>query len=227
MFANLQQLCQNIGYSFKDIGLLKLALTHRSANPIHNERLEFIGDSIVNLVVGEALFQSHPNQPEGELSRWRASLVQREALAELARLWKLEKFIILGPGESKTHGAQRPSILSNTFEAILGAIYFDSGFQTTKEVILKAYGYKLSSLSIKNIQKDAKTVLQEWLQAHQHPLPSYEIIATEGQDHETTFKVICKLCKLNISSFGSGSSKRKAEQDAAQKMLDLLLHQKK
>jgi ribonuclease-3 len=227
MFADLQPLCQLIGYSFKDMSLLKLALTHRSANPNHNERLEFIGDSIVNLVIGEALYLSHSKQPEGELSRWRASLVQRETLAELARLWQLDKFIRLGPGESKTQGQQRPSILSNTFEAILGALYFDGGFQATKEIILKAYGNKLSSLSIKNIEKDAKTLLQEWLQAQHHPLPIYEVVATEGQDHATTFKVCCKLCKLNLSAYGSGTSKRKAEQDAAQKMLDLVLNNKK
>ena len=218
----LAELQHKIGYQFQNEALLKLALTHRSAEPIHNERLEFIGDSIVNLIVGEALFHAHLGEPEGELSRWRAALVQRETLADLATVLDLQKFIIVGPGEKKMGGHERPSTLSNTLEAIFGALYFDSGFEKTKEIILNLYADRLSVNHIQNIQKDPKTVLQEWLQARQYPLPTYVVIATHGQDHDTLFQISCELSPLSLRAVGEGSSKRKAEQDAAKNMLLLL-----
>lgn len=218
----LAELQHNIGYQFQNEALLKLALTHRSAEPIHNERLEFIGDSIVNLIVGEALFHAHLSVPEGELSRWRAALVQRETLADLATALDLQQFIIVGPGEKKMGGHERPSTLSNTLEAIFGALYFDAGFEKTKEIILNLYADRLSVTHIQNIQKDPKTLLQEWLQARQYPLPTYVVIATHGQDHDTLFQISCELSSLNLSAVGEGSSKRKAEQDAAKNMLSLL-----
>ena len=222
MTSNLQQLEQIIGYQFKDTNLLKLALTHRSAKPEHNERLEFIGDGIVNFIVGEALFHNHPTAPEGELSRWRAALVQRETLAEIARVWRLEQYVLVGPGEKNMGGNERPSTLANTFEAILGALYFDAGFERTKAIILNIFSTRLSDRSIQNIQKDSKTLLQEYLQAQLHPLPIYEITNKKGQEHETIFEVTCRLTKLQLTSQGFGASKRKAEQDAAQNMLNLL-----
>ena len=218
----LIELSEKIGYSFKDITLLQLALTHRSANPIHNERLEFIGDGLVNLIVGESLYLSHPNEPEGELSRWRASLVQRETLAEIGSQWELKKYVLVGPGEQKTGGHERPSTLANTVEAIFGAIYFDAGFEVTKTIILKTYGPRLANLSIQNIQKDAKTLLQEWLQGKQYQLPKYQLIAVKGKDHNATFKIECRLQELQLSGFGEGSNKRKAEQAAAQSILTIL-----
>jgi ribonuclease-3 len=213
-----------LGYHFKNPNLLSLALTHRSANTEHNERLEFIGDSIVNLIIGEALYHAHPCAPEGELSRWRAALVQRETLAELAKEWKLEQKIIIGAGELKTGGQYRASTLSNAVEAIIGALYFDAGFETTKSIVLRSFSVRLSRASIQNIQKDAKTLLQEFLQSRHHPLPNYELVKTIGEAHESTFEIACKLSHLKKMTLGHGTSKRKAEQDAAQKMLDLLQH---
>lgn len=215
-------LSQRLGYTFKDPELLRLALTHRSSNPIHNERLEFIGDGLVNLIVGEALYHAHPNAPEGELSRWRASLVQRETLADIGRQWQLDQDIQIGPGEKKTGGHQRPSTLANAVEAIFGAMYFDSGFNTTKEMILSTYGSRLETINIQKIQKDAKTLLQEWLQAKQYKLPKYQLISTTGKDHDAIFKIECSIKELMLKAFGEGSNKRKAEQNAAQAMLDII-----
>jgi ribonuclease-3 len=215
----MNKLSKIIGYTFKDTALLNLALTHRSAQSKHNERLEFIGDSIVNLVIGEALYHAYPNETEGELSRWRANLVQRDTLADVAKTWNLDEYVIIGPGERKTDGHQRPSTLANTLEAIFGALYFDAGFEQTKQIILNLFSQRLSTPNIQNIQKDNKTLLQEWLQAHHHGLPIYEIVATQGQDHAALFTVSCTIPQLNLCSSGQGGSKRKAEQDAAQQML--------
>jgi ribonuclease-3 len=223
--SKLIELSTKIGYSFKDIKLLKLALTHRSADPTHNERLEFIGDGLVNLIVGEALYLRHPTEPEGELSRWRASLVQRETLAEIGAQWELEKYVLVGPGEKKTGGHERPSTLANAVEAIFGAIYFDAGFEATKAIILKTYGARLANFSIQNIQKDAKTLLQEWLQGKQYQLPKYHLLEVTGKDHNAIFKIECRLHELALSGFGEGTSKRKAEQAAAQSTLMLLKKQ--
>lgn len=216
----------SIGYYFEDICLLELALTHRSAEAKHNERLEFIGDGLVNLIIGEALYLTHPHAPEGELSRWRAALVQRETLADIAKNWALEQFIMLGPGERKTGGEKRPSILANTVEAIIGAIYFDSDFKTTKAVILKAYDKRLKIPEIAAIEKDAKTMLQEYLQAKQQPLPEYVLVEISGKEHERIFKIECRHQNLKKSAVGIGASKRKAQQEAA-KALFLQLNSQK
>lgn len=220
--TSFPKLTERIGYVFKDPSLLELALTHRSSNPIHNERLEFIGDGLVNLIIGEALYHAHPHQPEGELSRWRASLVQRETLADIGKQWQIEHDIQIGPGEKKTGGHQRPSTLANAVEAIFGAIYFDAGFETTKKIILSTYGSRLEILNIEKIQKDAKTLLQEWLQAKHYKLPRYQLMATTGKDHDATFKIACAIDELHLKTLGEGSSKRKAEQNSAQSMLTLL-----
>jgi ribonuclease-3 len=210
-----QTLMNTIGYQFQDSRLLDMALTHRSADASHNERLEFIGDGLVNLIIGEALYLAHAQAPEGELSRWRAALVQRETLAAIAKQWQLERYILLGPGEKKTGGEKRPSILANAVEAIFGAIYFDSQFETVKAIILKTYEKRLKSPQIAAIEKDAKTLLQEYLQAKQQPLPEYILIEVSGKEHERLFKIECRHHRLKKAAIGIGPSKRKAEQEAA------------
>lgn len=222
MTKPLKHLSQILAYHFKNLGLLQQALTHRSAHPIHNERLEFIGDSIVNFVIGEALFHAHPNQAEGELSRWRASLVQRETLAEIGLEWHLNEYMILGPGEKKTGGMHRISNLANAVEAIIGAIYLDSDFSTIKNILLKTFEKKLTTAHIASLQKDYKTQLQEWLQSKQIPIPTYDLIEVSGQDHASIFKIRCSIPKLVKTSIGEGSSKKKAEQEAAAQMLKQL-----
>lgn len=222
MNNTLGALSKKLNYHFKNPGLLQQALTHRSAHPIHNERLEFIGDSIVNFVVGEALFHAHPTQAEGELSRWRASLVQRETLAEIGLEWHLNEYMILGPGEKKTGGLHRPSNLANAVEAIVGAIYLDSDFTTIKNILLKTFEKRLSTAHISSLQKDYKTQLQEWLQSKQIQIPTYELIEVSGQDHASIFKIQCSIPKLAKTSIGEGSSKKRAEQEAAAQMLKQL-----
>lgn len=221
-----QSLMMTIGYYFEDANRLELALTHRSAEASHNERLEFIGDSLINLIIAEALYLTHPEAPEGELSRWRAALVQRETLAEIAKTWQLERFIMLGPGEKKTGGEKRPSILANTVEAIFGAIYFDSNFETTKAIILNTYDTRLKSTQIAAIEKDAKTLLQEYLQARQYALPEYVLIEVSGKEHERLFKIECRHHDLQKTAFGLGQSKRKAEQEAAKALFSQFNHKK-
>jgi ribonuclease-3 len=217
-------LSETLGYTFNNPELIKQALTHRSAHVLHNERLEFIGDGVVNLVIGEALFHAHAHQPEGELSRWRAALVQRETLAEIGLEWGLENLIILGPGEKKTGGQNRPSNLANAVEAIIGAIYLDANFETVKQIILKTFQKRLSSPHIESLQKDPKTQLQEWLQSRQIPLPTYELIKTTGEEHASIFHMECRIPQLQKIALGQGSSKKRAEQDAASQMLKILNH---
>jgi ribonuclease-3 len=226
MNAPLPKLEQTINYIFKDQQLLRLALTHRSAHPQHNERLEFIGDSILNFIIGEALYHAHPQAPEGELSRWRAALVQGENLAKLATTWELDQFIVLGPGEQKTQGQHRPSILANAFEAILGAVYLDSNFMTVQKLVQTTFAHQLADPHILKLEKDAKTKLQEYLQAKNIPLASYELISTTGLEHASEFLMRCKIEKLNIQTQGQGTSKRRAEQAAATNMLAKLKIQK-
>ena len=216
----LQSLCQIIGYQFNQFEQLKTALTHRSVCQTHNERLEFVGDSILNFVIAEALYLSNPTHAEGELSHWRAGLVQQKTLTEIGQDWQLERFIEVGPGEKKTFGQKRPSIVANAVEAIFAAIYFDSDFITVKSFILKTYGERLKTHH--NIQKDAKTLLQEWLQAKRLPLPNYELLKVEGKDHESIFHIRCVLDNGQVG-IGEGSTKRKAEQEAARVLFEKLI----
>lgn len=222
MQNNFSSLSALLAYTFKNPSLLQQALTHRSAHPVHNERLEFIGDSIVNLIIGEALYHSHPEQSEGELSRWRAALVQRETLAEIGLEWQLDQYMILGPGEKKTGGQNRPSNLANAVEAIVGAIYLDSNFETIKTILLKTFEKRLSRAHIASLNKDFKTQLQEWLQAQKLPIPHYELIEVSGKDHASIFKIQCTIPQLNKTAVGEGSSKKRAEQEAAALMLKKL-----
>jgi ribonuclease-3 len=196
---------RRIGYRFRDASLLELALTHRSYGGDNNERLEFLGDSIVNFVIGEALFQRFP-----------------QALAELAREFEIGEQLRLGSGEMKSGGFRRDSILADAMEAVIGAIYLDAGMDAVKARILAWYGTRLESLDLLDTQKDPKTRLQEFLQSRQAPLPRYDVTCVEGEAHAQTFTVECHIDMLDGLTRGVGSSRRHAEQEAAQKALALL-----
>jgi ribonuclease-3 len=216
-----EELSLKLSYQFNDARLLKLALTHRSAQEPNNERLEFLGDSVVNFVIAEILFQQFKTSQEGELSRWRATLINRETLAKLAIDFELGKYLQLGAGELKSGGNQRHSILSCAMEAIIGAIYLDSNFETVRECLLKWYSPLLESLSDASSHKDPKTVLQEYLQGNRKPLPVYHVDKIEGEAHQQIFVVSCEVAGMTDKTVGRGTSRRRAEQDAAQIMLGL------
>ncbi|MGN6313708.1 MAG: ribonuclease III [Rhodanobacteraceae bacterium] len=211
-----------LGYGFRDGQLLRLALTHRSAGRPNNERLEFLGDALVNLVVAEMLYEAHPRADEGELSRLRAHLVSGPALAERARGIGLGDDLLLGPGELKSGGFRRDSILADAFEALIAAVYLDGGFDACRALLREMFAEAVSLGE--PAQKDAKTRLQEWLQAQGYPLPHYELLATHGEEHARTFDVACVLSEPEPARFeGSGSSRRAAEQVAAESALDALV----
>nr|WP_297458803.1 ribonuclease III [uncultured Halomonas sp.] len=210
---------RRIGHSFRDPGLLELALTHRSYGGDNNERLEFLGDSIVNFVIGEALFQRFPQAREGQLSRLRARLVKGQTLAELAREFSLGEHLRLGSGEMKSGGYRRDSILADGVEAVIGAIYLDAGMSVVKARVLSWYGTRLEAINLQDTQKDPKTRLQEFLQSRQAPLPRYTVVAVEGEAHDQTFTVECFVEMLDQHSTGVGASRRHAEQQAAEKAL--------
>ncbi|WP_150302724.1 ribonuclease III [Pseudomonas saliphila] len=219
MSNKLDRLERKIGYSFKDQELLVLALTHRSLGGRNNERFEFLGDSILNFVAADALFERFPQAREGQLSRLRARLVKGVTLAELAKGFELGEFLRLGSGELKSGGFRRESILADTTEAIIGAIYLDSGMETARERILFWLTDHIASLTLVDNNKDPKTRLQEYLQSRQCELPRYEVIESSGEAHCRTFKVECQVAPLGEPTFGAGSSRRCAEQEAAQKAL--------
>ena len=216
------KLSQRIGYDFKDPTLIELALTHRSKGGRNNERLEFLGDSIVNFVIAEALFHKFPDAKEGKLSRLRADLVRGTTLAELGRHFELGDFLLLGSGELKSGGFNRESILADAVEAIIGAIYLDSGMDVVRERILSWYGDRLDGLSLDAVIKDPKTRLQEYLQKRQSRLPKYEVKEITGQAHDQQFKVSCRVEQLPEVTVGIGGSRRHAEQAAAEKALKAL-----
>lgn len=218
----LKKLSQRIGYEFKDESLIELALTHRSKGGKNNERLEFLGDSIVNFVVAEALFHKFPEAKEGKLSRLRAGLVRGTTLAELGRDFDLGEFLVLGSGELKSGGFNRESILADAIEAIIGAIYLDAGMDAVTERIHAWYGERLTGLRMDDVVKDSKTQLQEYLQKSQNRLPKYEVIEVFGQAHDQKFKVSCRVEALPEVTLGIGSSRRIAEQNAALKALKAL-----
>lgn len=217
-----EELYKILNYEFKDPNLLKIALTHRSKGGEHNERLEFLGDSIVNFVIAEILFQQFPKATEGELSRWRATLVNRDALAELAKDFDLGQYLFLGPGEMRSGGSERQSILSCTMEAVIGAVYLDSGFAIAREKILEWYDYMLENLSPEASHKDPKTLLQEYLQSRRLALPIYQVTSIEGEAHQQMFTVSCQVAGTDEKSYGKGTSRRRAEQDAAEAMLEMM-----
>jgi ribonuclease III len=208
------------GYRFRDDGLLEHALTHRSAAARHNERLEFLGDALLNLFVAEALYAHWPQADEGALTRARAELVRESTLAAIAREMSLGERIVLGPGELKSGGHRRDSILSDTLEALIAAIYLDSDFATCRGAVLPWFEAAIAALPPPHrVGKDAKTRLQEWLQARQHPLPAYMLLAETGEDHAKSFRVACTLAEPALSAQGEGSSRRAAEQSAAEAVL--------
>ena len=211
-----------LGYRFADEALLNLALTHRSAGRPNNERLEFLGDALVNLAVAELLYETRPKADEGELTRLRAQLVSGPALAERARMLELGDDLLLGPGELKSGGFRRDSILADAFEALVAAVYLDGGFDTCREWLRAIFREPVES--IESAVKDAKTRLQEWLQAQGYPLPQYELLGTRGEEHARTFEIACVLSEPEPARFeGSGSSRRAAEQMAAESALDALV----
>lgn len=219
-----QELEKRIGYSFKNKALLKRSLTHRSFGAENNERLEFLGDSVLNCVIGHALFLRDRHFTEGVLSRVRANLVCEKALDEIAAQIEIGNFIQLGEGELKTGGATRPSILADACEAVFGAVFLDGGFEQAQQVILRLYEPLLSSKAMtgERLSKDNKTQLQEFLQARRLPVPDYRILQVSGAAHCQHFQCACSVPKAGLEEVGSGSNRRAAEQEAAGKVLDKL-----
>ena len=222
MQANIQTFENSIGYTFKDKSLLQLALTHRSASKKNNERLEFLGDSILGFVVAEELFNRFPSASEGELSRIRAKLVNAESLVQLAKNMQFSTAINLGAGELKSGGKHKSSILADAVEAVIGAIYLDSGMETCRVRVLSWYQSRLDGISLDVVHKDSKTLLQEILQSRGNALPVYTIESVEGEAHDQTFIVKCRISLLSESTVGSGKNRRLAEQQAASKALQAL-----
>lgn len=217
-----EELSRKLGYPFANPKLLTLALTHRSFSDENNERLEFLGDSIVNLIISEILYQQFPYAQEGELSRRRASLINRETLGNLGRQFKLGHYLILGPGELKSGGSERLSIISCSMEAIIGAIFLDGGFLVARDCVLKWYEPLLSAVMKKGGHKDPKTTLQEYLQRSHMSLPVYTVETIEGELHDQRFTVTCSIEGFPEHTQGKGTSRRRAEQDAAEAMLGIL-----
>ena len=209
-----------LGHTFKDATLLQQALTHRSHSSLHNERLEFLGDSILNCVVASLLFDRYNKIDEGDLSRLRANLVKQQSLYEIAQRLDLSQFLRLGEGELKSGGFRRPSILADTLEALFGAIFLDAGFNAARDVIRSLYIPILDTVDPKTLGKDAKTLLQEYLQGKKIPLPQYNVVATHGAAHNQEFEIECLVPKLEIQVFGTGGSRRAGEQAAAKLALE-------
>ncbi|GAA4897296.1 ribonuclease III [Ferrimonas pelagia] len=221
--ANLKRLQDALDYQFKDLNLLKLALTHRSAAGQHNERLEYLGDAVLSMVVAEDLYLRFPKVSEGDMTRMRATLVKGVTLAEIGRELVLSEVIRLGPGELKSGGFRRESILADAVEAIIGAVFLDGGVEQAKQLILGLYKDRLDAIKPGSRQKDPKTRLQEYLQGRKKALPTYTVIAVEGDAHDQTFTVSCQVEDLADAVIGRGGSRRKAEQEAAAQTLELLI----
>ena len=209
----------SLDYEFNDVRLLEQSLTHRSASGDNNERLEFLGDAVLDFVISEVVFRAHPFAPEGDLSRLRASLVKDTSLAKLAAEIGLGEHLILGSGERKTGGHRRESILADALEAIFGAVYIDADIKEAMRVIERVFGTRLEEFPSVEELRDPKTRLQEWLQARQMGLPNYELVKVSGQAHRQTFEVGCSVNGLKNVTSGSGTTRRNAEQEAAEKML--------
>lgn len=219
----LKKCCEKLGYPFHDMTLLEVALSHRSAHENHNERFEFFGDSILNFVIAEKLFQMFPKAQEGELSRYRASLVNKQTLFELANNLSLGDYLRLGLAEIKNKGSQRKSILADALEAIIAAIYLDAGFVMCRNKILQWYAVHLQNMITNPVAKDSKTQLQEYFQARQLPLPKYRVTSIEGQSHDQIFHVECWVESFDYIAQGRGSSRRESEQMAAKEYLRFLI----
>lgn len=220
--AQAQMLAMRLGYQPRDLALFVVALTHRSAEGPNNERLEFLGDSVLNLLLSERLYREFPTANEGDLSRLRARLVSEEPLAEIAQDMKLGELLLLGSGELKTGGFRRQSILADAFEALCGALYLDGGLDTVRTRLGPLFEPRIAALPEPSTLKDAKTRLQEHLQANGNPLPVYAVKRTSGEPHAQTFLVSCVLTHAGMETEGEGPSRRRAEQVAAQAALQAL-----
>lgn len=215
------KLIKQLGYKFIQPELLHQAVTHRSAKGLHNERLEYLGDSILGFVIAEALYQKFPKYAEGDLTRMRSSIVKGTTLAKLATQFGLGEYLILGPGEMKSGGHRRESILEDAVEAIIGAVYLDSDMDTCKQLVLNWFKNHLENVQ-PNLGKDPKTRLQEYLQGRKIALPTYEVIDTQGKSHNQVFTVSCTTEVLSEKVVSKGTSRRKAEQAAAEQVLELI-----
>ncbi len=222
MNADLVALQQRLQHQFVDASLLKRALTHRSFSSDHNERLEFLGDSVLGVVVADMLYRRLQKLPEGDLSRVRANLVKQDTLHQLAVSLGLPEVILLGEGEMRSGGQKRPSILADALEAVIGAVYLDAGFGAAQALVQRLYQAVQINPEMEAIGKDPKTELQEWLQGRRMKLPSYRVVATLGAAHKQSFDVECEIPELNRAERGIGGSRRAAEQAAATAMLEIL-----
>lgn len=211
-----------LGYRFADPALLELALTHRSVGVAHNERLEFLGDAVLNLAVSSLLYDRHATSDEGDLTRVRAHLVREDSLHRAAVALGLPEALRLSEAELRAGGAQRPSILADALEAVIGAVFLDGGYEPACALVSRVFGEVIVASEADHWTKDAKTELQEWLQARRIPVPVYRIVATRGQAHAQTFDVECTVAALGLTERGEGRSRRAAEQEAARRMLAAL-----
>jgi ribonuclease-3 len=217
---DLAALEERLQYQFQSAELLQQAVTHRSHGVVHNERLEFLGDSVLNCVVAQLLFLKYARLDEGDLSRLRANLVKQQSLSEIAERLGLSDFLRLGEGEMKSGGFRRPSILADTLEAVFGAVFVDGGFEGARAVIGRLFEPVLKTVDPKTLGKDSKTLLQEYLQGKRLPLPVYTVVETRGAAHNQEFEVECSIPKLDVGVRGSGRSRRGAEQSAAKLALE-------
>lgn len=213
---------KTLRYRFHDSGLFIQALTHRSANANNNERLEFLGDAVLDFVISDAVFRRRPDADEGDLSKLRASLVKDTSLAELAADLEIGEHLVLGSGERKTGGHRRESILADALEAVFGAVFLDSGFDAAAEIIERVFERRLDELPDAEELRDAKTQLQEWLQARKLRLPEYNLVTVTGKAHQQRFSVICTVTELSQTTDGESTTRRDAEQQAARRMMDVL-----
>jgi ribonuclease-3 len=220
---NLDTLQSRLGHRFRDGELLQIALTHRSHSALHNERLEFLGDSLLNCVVAALLYERYGNLDEGNLSRLRSNLVRQQTLFEIAQKLEVSYCLKLGEGELKAGGFKRPSILADAMEALFGAIYLDAGFDAVQQVIDALYAPILDNADPETLGKDPKTLLQEFLQSRKLGLPQYRVVATHGAAHRQEFEIECLIPKLDIQAFGTGSNRRAGEQEAAKLALEKAL----
>lgn len=220
--SNLDRLCRRLNYEFKNPAYLKQALTHRSMSSSNNERFEFLGDSILSMVIANALFEQFPNQSEGQLSRLRAFLVKGEMLANIALELELGDYLFLGQGELKSGGFRRASTLADALEALFAAIFLDDGFAASQRVILGLYQTRLNDASLHDNLTDAKTQLQEYLQSKKHALPEYVLTKVVGEEHDQVFYITCTVSDLALSTHGKGETRRKAEQLAAKQLMQQL-----
>lgn len=218
----LEQLQQRLGHRWAQPALLQCALTHRSHGADHNERLEFLGDSVLSAAVSRLLYSRYQDSAEGDLTRVRAHLVREDHLHRLALELDLPGLVRLSEGEAKGGGAQRPSILADTLEALIGAVFIDAGYEAAAGVVQRLFGPLIDSADLARWTKDPKTELQEWLQGRRLPVPAYRIVATRGQAHAQTFEVECAVSALSLAESGQGRSRRAAEQEAARRLLDQL-----